>query len=212
MCAYLGHWKDREVPALWRKASNVVDLRTAHPAKELVIICDGQPNIWSIVSTSDCYPGATQVLDFCHAAEHLSQVADAIFGKARDKGCKWYHKHRSALKEADDAVHSAIRSMRYYKSTMKKGNDAFQVVRRAQNHFSRNKEPMQYAGFLGLGLPIGSGPVEAACKAVVGARLKRRGMRWTRSGGQRVLNLGVQHSSNRWDCFWRSCTEDRCAS
>ena len=30
--------------------------------------------------------------------------------------------------------------------------------------------------------PIGSGPIEAGCKTVVGARLKRSGKRWTREG------------------------------
>ena len=52
------------------------------------------------------------------------------------------------------------------------------------------------------GLIISSGPVEAAAKTIVGHRLKRSGMRWTRQGGQQILNLRVLVQSKRWDAFW----------
>ena len=61
---------------------------------------------------------------------------------------------------------------------------------------------MTYAAFRARGLPIGSGPVEAACKTLVNARLKRSGMRWTREGGQHVLNLRRHEKADRWDTFW----------
>ena len=53
-----------------------------------------------------------------------------------------------------------------------------------------------------LGLPIGSGPVESACKNIVNARLTRSGMRWSMEGGQNVLNLRVHLKSDRWDPAW----------
>jgi len=52
--------------------------------------------------------------------------------------------------------------------------------------------------------PIGSGPVEAACKTLVKTRLGRSGMRWSREGGQRILDLRVYVKSNRWDEAWRT--------
>jgi len=61
---------------------------------------------------------------------------------------------------------------------------------------------MRYATFQKRGLPIGSGPVEAACKTVVGNRLKRSGMRWSPEGGQNVFNLRTAVKSNRWDTLW----------
>ncbi len=51
-------------------------------------------------------------------------------------------------------------------------------------------------------LPIGSGVVEAACKNLIGARMKKSGMRWTIDGGQTVLTLRSLILSNRWDNFW----------
>ena len=51
-------------------------------------------------------------------------------------------------------------------------------------YFVRNKKRMNYAFFRQEGLPIGSGPVEAACKTIVKARLCCSGMRWTRKRGR----------------------------
>ena len=58
------------------------------------------------------------------------------------------------------------------------------------------------AGYRARGLIISSGPVEAAAKTIVGQRLKRSGMRWTRPGGQQILNLRVHVQSKRFDAFW----------
>ena len=61
---------------------------------------------------------------------------------------------------------------------------------------------MDYAGYHEAGLILSSGPVEAAAKTLVGHRLKRSGMRWTRQGGQQILNLRAQVLSQRWEAFW----------
>ena len=61
---------------------------------------------------------------------------------------------------------------------------------------------MCYAEFAEMGLPIGSGNVESAAKNIVQARLKRSGMRWSRDGGQHVLDLRTYLKSGRWEIMW----------
>ena len=39
------------------------------------------------------------------------------------------------------------------------------------------------------GWPIGSGPVESACKTVIGQRMKGAGMRWGEQGSDGVCHL-----------------------
>ena len=68
--------------------------------------------------------------------------------------------------------------------------------------FRRNKHRMSYACFGQRGLPIGSGPVEAACKSIVKTRLCRSGMRWLRQGGQRILDFRCHVKSGLWKGFW----------
>ena len=172
--------------------------------REIVFLCDGKPAIWTGAEKLESYPIATLILDFYHATEHLSRAGEALFGEKSVSGKRWYDKYRERLRDDANGATSAIRSMQYHlkKLVLRKGSERYKTVRRVLGYFRRNLGKMDYAGFRSRGLPIGSGPVEAACKTVVGARLKRSGMRWTRNGGQHVLNLRVQILSDRWNVFW----------
>jgi hypothetical protein len=48
---------------------------------------------------------------------------------------------------------------------------------------------MRYPQFRQQGLFVGSGVVEAACKTVIAARLKRSGMFWTVRGANAIIAL-----------------------
>ena len=58
---------------------------------------------------------------------------------------------------------------------------------------------MSYAALRKRGLPIGSGVIEAACKTVVGQRLKLSGMRWGDDGAQAILTPRGWVQSDRFD-------------
>ena len=49
-----------------------------------------------------------------------------------------------------------------------------------------------------LGLPIGSGTVESACKNVVAARMKQSGMMWGMPGATGMLQLRASLKSRRF--------------
>src|SRR6202022_1492657 len=60
---------------------------------------------------------------------------------------------------------------------------------KALAYFKTNAPRMRYDYFRDLGLFIGSGVVEAGCKAVIGQRLKLSGMRWNIPGATGILTL-----------------------
>jgi hypothetical protein len=66
---------------------------------------------------------------------------------------------------------------------------------------------MGYSELVERGLPIGSGPVEAACKMIVKSRFCQSGMRWSIQGGQNVMNLRVIQKSSQWDKTWNTFQE-----
>jgi len=180
----------------------VSDLTQERSFSEMVVLCDGKPALWGNIEADPLYDDATQILDFFHAAEHLSLAAEAAFGKKAEAATRWYAKYRALLLEDPDALDCVLRSLRYYRKSLRHGSERRQVVERVIRYYGRNRERMRYADFRARGLPIGSGVVEAACKCIVNSRLKRSGMRWTREGGQHVLNLRVRVQSGEWDAFW----------
>lgn len=54
---------------------------------------------------------------------------------------------------------------------------------------------MAYPSFRARGFPIGSGEMEGANKAVIGSRMKRGGMHWSRAGARRMSCLRAQVKS-----------------
>jgi hypothetical protein len=61
---------------------------------------------------------------------------------------------------------------------------------------------MLYAKWKREGFMIGSGVVEAACKALVAQRLKLSGMRWSARGAQAILTMRGWDQSDRFDEAW----------
>ena len=166
-----------------------------------IFLCDGHLAIWSYADNNPMYDDYEKLIDFYHTTEHLSKAGEALFGKSSDQGKVWYNKYRKKLLEDNDGAESGLRSMIYYSQNLPKSRKESMEAERT--FFMRNKDRMSYADFLARGLPIGSGPVEAACKSIVKTRLCRSGMRWSRQGGQRILHLRCFVKSNRWDVFWK---------
>ena len=63
---------------------------------------------------------------------------------------------------------------------------------------------MKYYDFIQRGLPIGSGPIEAAAKTIVRQRMCRSGMSWSTEKGQYVLTLRAYVQSGLWDNVWEN--------
>jgi hypothetical protein len=196
---------DQHGSAIW-------DLRRDREFDEIVVICDGKPALWNAIDEDPFYVNATQVLDFFHAAEHLSKAAEAIFGKKKRRATAWYGKCKALLLEDIAGLERLLGSLRYYRKSLRAGSERRAVVDRVIGYYTRNRERMRYAAFRARGLSIGSGVVEAACKSIVGARLKRSGMRWTHEGGQQVLNLRTRARSGEWPSFWATYLDARTAA
>ena len=105
-----------------------------------------------------------------------------------------------------------IRSIDYHRKTKRLRGERAKRIREARGFFKRNKSRMNYQEFISKGYPIGSGPVEAACKTLVKIRMVRSGMRWSREGGERVLRIRTVIKSDRWEPFWERYLELKLAA
>lgn len=149
-------------------------------AGEVVVIGDGAEWIWN--QASHHYPEATQIVDYWHACEHIHALATSYYAEGSANGKRWAKDHCRWLKERGPGT--LIGALKRMKPTTAAQADA---LRLEKGYFTRNRHRMQYQDFRGRRLMIGSGPVESGCKTVVGARLKRSGMRWTSQGADVVL-------------------------
>ncbi len=203
-CCYAAHMpEDRAATfkAKFEAELDAAEILCPATVKE-IMLCDGARAIWKYLEGNERFDDYEKLIDYFHSVEHLSLAAEALFGKGTDEADAWYGQYAKKLLEEDKGAQSILNSIDYHAKVRKLPKSRQKDLATQRTFYRRNKGKMNYADFRRRGLPIGSGPVEAACKNLVKTRMYRSGMRWTREGGQRILDLRCYVKSNRWDAFW----------
>lgn len=151
-------------------------------AKQTVVLGDGARWIWN--QARDNFPGAVEIVDFFHAAEHLAEVANSWHGFGTRKAEGWLRRAKQDLLEGRHA-----RVMRSIVAWRPADAEAKKLKVTSLGYFRRNGDRMRYDRFLAEGLHIGSGVAESSCKVLVQARLKQSGMHWSARGAEAMLQL-----------------------
>jgi hypothetical protein len=157
----------------------------------MVWIADGAKWIWEWVKES--YPQATQILDYYHSKEKLCEFAKEAFGNQPEERQHWVDQQEELLLNDEVALVMANILLMPCKRKAKA------LQRSLLTYYENNRCRMKYKTYRDQGLLIGSGPVEAAHRHVIQARLKRSGQRWTLKGAQQVANLRTARYSGEWE-------------
>jgi hypothetical protein len=142
------------------------------------------------------------ILDFYHVAEYLgawAQVRHPDEAQAREVASTWCHRLKH---EGGKVVLAKLKRI-----DVSGRSEAVQEAHRVLLvYFTNQVHRMDYPSYRAKGWLIGSGPVEAACKQVVGQRLKGTGMRWGEAGADGVCHLRALFRSEKgqWDDYWAS--------
>jgi len=148
--------------------------RLADKAKEVIFVCDGAAWIWNLVS--HYFPDAVQIVDWYHACQYLTPIAEAVFLEEAERNL-WLKNTKALLWQGE--IDDVLQACQHYLEH----NLAGEAVRRAVTYYTNNQDRMHYAEYRKHGYWIGSGTVESACKQIATARLKISGAQWTLSGG-----------------------------
>lgn len=138
------------------------------------------------------------ILDFYHASEHLAELARAWDGPGAEAAVERHRSWAHRLKhEGGEAMLGELRGL----AAPPRARDAWRAT---VTYFENQVHRMDYPTYRAKGWQIGSGPVEAACKAVVGQRLKGAGMRWGLRGSDAVAHLRALFLGERgqWAAYW----------
>lgn len=168
-------------------------LRGIYDGDESIWVCDGARWEWKQKRYHD--PSGKEILDFIHAIEHLSEVANEIHGENTTNSSRWLKRMKKRLRK--DGGHKVILSL---ERLLKKhsGDKLKSIIEYYQNNVNR----MDYPSYESEGYHITSSTVESACRHVVGDRLKRSGMRWTEEGAQWLTSLRLKWKNDEWSQFW----------
>ena len=170
-------------------------------AEQQVALCDGGSGLEEFLRVH--FPRAERILDFWHASEYLVELGQSLFAdddKLRTQCVsQWCHR----LKQE-----GGLRIVRLLQELDMSECSPSQRAARADclRYFQNHQHKMDYPRYVKNGWQIGSGPVESACKTVVGNRLKGSGMRWGEAGSDAVCHLRALYLSQpgQWEGFWKN--------
>lgn len=173
-------------------------------AEQWIALTDGGAGLEEFMQRN--FPLAECILDFFHAAEHLNDLAKAWHPQneeqAQELGRQWCHRLKH---EGGQAVLTVLEEL-----DLRGRSPVVREVHRQVTQYVRNNvHRMDYPRYRTNGWLISSGHVEAACKTIVGQRLKGSGMRWSEDGAHTVSSLRALFKSeaDQWDTFWVPATK-----
>ena len=164
-------------------------------AKKKVVLGDGAIWIWNLAEQH--FPGAIQIVDLYHARQHLWELSAKLF-PIQDKVYKrWIARCLNQLNRGK--IEALVKTIREFQPA---SPELSKTIANEAEYFERNADRMRYPVFRAQGLFVGSGVVEAGCKTVIGARLKRSGMFWTVRGANAIIALRCCNLSRRFEDYW----------
>jgi hypothetical protein len=164
-------------------------------ARRVGAVVDGAVWCQSFVDLHD--PEAVRILDFAHAAEYLTVIAQTNGVDGPLLSPSRLAELRHALKH--DGPAAVLPLLRTLVATQPSNTDLASCLA----YLESREAQMQYPDFLADGWPIGSGMVESANKLVVEDRLKGAGMHWAEVNVNPMLALRNAVCNDRWDESWR---------
>jgi hypothetical protein len=173
-------------------------VRTRYPNARYAGVIDGAHDLWEWLEPR-CTWG---IVDFWHATEYLSAAAPAM-ARGAGRQAAWLEQACHRLKHEKGAAGALLDEFENVRAKL--GDRARQAAAldRAISYIGNHLPRMDYHLHGLLGLPIGSGVTEAACKSVVKERLCGSGMKWGSQGAADVLELrAMVKSKGRWEEFW----------
>lgn len=163
----------------------------------VVFLGDGAAWVWELARV--WFPFAKLILDFYHAAEHVGLLCEILFGKDTRSAKAQRETWVKILKDQEQGVDQVIQQA---KAALPRRGQRRPQALKALAYFENNRDKMRYWEYQAQGLFIGSGVVEAACKTVVGQRLKQSGMFWGLPGAHNILDIRCVLENGQFDQFW----------
>ena len=135
-------------------------------------------------------------LDFYHAAHNLWKGAAAWLDGRTTQARRWFGwaRHRLRHGRPDGVLADLAEAL----DVAGLPDTARATLTTVHAYLERHREHIDYAAYKELGLPLGSGMVESACKWLIQQRFKGVGMRWSEDGFNHLLHLRLAWVNGRF--------------
>jgi len=181
-------------PLLWAEALR----QGLRSAQNVAWISDGGVWLWNLLRRfRDQCPHIVGILDFYHASQNLWKGVEKCFAGDLEAAKEYFEDTRHHLRHGNAA--DVIEGLKAALGLSDLPDEAKKLLTNAYEYLLEHQDHMDYAILKKLGIPIGSGFVESACKWLIQQRFKCVGMRWSEQGFDNLLSLRVAWVNGRFD-------------
>lgn len=191
--SYVAHLGDAQAfgPLIWSEAQ----ARAWEDARHTQTIGDGAQWIWNLAD--EHFPLSIRTVDWYHATHYLHEAARLLYPGHTPSASRWYKRRETQLFQGHaQTIADAITDKIAHNPTLN-----CDELTATATYFRNNHQRMQYMELREDGFPIGSGMIESGVKQFK-ARFTGPGMRWSRSGFQRLLPIRAAVLSHAFDSLW----------
>lgn len=169
-------------PRLWLEAVR----QGLSTAPQVVWLSDGARGLWRLYE-EQLAAVAVGILDFYHAVQYLWKGAAAWLDGRTTRARRWFGwaRHRLRHGQPDGGLADLVEAL----AVEGLPDSARDTLTALYAYLERHRDHIDYAKYKDLGLPMGSGMVESACKWLIQQRFKGVGMRWREDGFNHLLHL-----------------------
>jgi len=193
--SYVAHLGDAQgfAPLIWSEAQS----RGWEDARHTQTIGDGALWIWNLAD--EYFPRSVRTLDWYHGSEYLHKAARLLFPASDAATTRWFTRAETLLFQGQAETIALSMADKIARNPLLANDELTAAI----TYFQHNHKRMQYMEFREDGFPIGSGMVESAAKQFK-ARFTGPGMRWSRTGLQRLIPIRAALLSQSFDQLWDS--------
>jgi hypothetical protein len=183
-------------PRLWLEAVR----QGIRQAPQVVWRSDGARGLWRLYEER-LAAYAVGILDFYHAVQYLWKGAAAWLDGRTTQARRWFGwaRHRLRHGQPDGVVADLVEALEV-EGLPESARDTLMAL---YAYLERHREHIDYAQYKDLGLPIGSGMVESACKWLIQQRFKGVGMRWSETGFNHLLHLRLAWVNGSFEALFQ---------
>jgi hypothetical protein len=155
-------------------------------APQVVWLSDGARGLWRLYDER-LAASAVGILDFYHAVQYLWKGAAAWLDGRTAQARRWFGwaRHRLRHGQPDGVLADLVEALEVEGLP----DSARATLIALHAYLEQHRDHIDYAKYKELGLPIGSGMVESACKWLIQQRFKGVGMGWSEDGFNHLLHL-----------------------
>jgi hypothetical protein len=184
-------------PCLWLEAVRQGVLSSP----QVVWLADGGRGFWRLFEerfvTAGLIGTLTGILDFYHATQNLWKGGKAWLDGRTQRARDWFKSARHLLRQGKS--NEVLADLEAALALEGLPAPAHQTLTNLYHYLDKHRDHIDYAKFKELGLPLGSGIVESACKWLIQQRFKGVGMRWSEDGFNHLLHLRLAWVNGRFN-------------